>query len=144
MTNEAEALLSDLVDGLDVDPDLLAAALGEPGAADTLVAFSRIRQRFADAERPSEAFYASMTGLLGAPRPARRVPAIVPWAAAAALVMATGTGVAIGRATAPRPLPPPVAYCMDRSGVAHGPGRTAVVDGLTQECVPRGVWLPVR
>ena len=146
MTHEAEALLSDLMDGVDVDPDLLRAALGEAGACDTLVAFSRLRQRFADeGERPGPDFYVSMERRLRGSRSRRRFPAFVPWAAAAALVAAVGAGVVIGRATvSPQQLPPPAAYCMDRSGVAHEAGVTALVDGLKQECVPRGMWLPVR
>jgi hypothetical protein len=143
MTNESEALLSDLVDGLDVDPELLTVALREPSANDTLVAFARIRRQFSrDEARPSQAFYASMPPLARTAS-SWRLPVLVPWfGIAALLVLATATGLMIGRATV-QPPPMPAVVCMDRSGSPHEPGKTASVDGLTQECVARGDWLPI-
>jgi hypothetical protein len=147
MTNESEALLSDLVDGLDVDPDGLAAALRERDAADTLVAFARIRHQLTtDDERPSQSLYTTIRQALEAPPPRKAVRQLLPWFAVAALVaMAVIGGALLGRITSPvqDPSETPVAYCTDRSGAAHKPGTMVLVDGLTQECVARGDWFPV-
>ena len=147
MTNESEALLSDLVDGLDVDPERLAAALQEPDAAETLVAFTRItRQIRGDDARPSQSFYTAVHKVLETPRPRRSIPVLLPWFAVAALVLVAAAGGALlGRFTAllQHPSDAPVAYCTDRSGSAYRPGASTTVDGLTQECVARGDWFPV-
>jgi hypothetical protein len=52
MRPESEGLLSILIDGEPVDPDRLAEVLSEGDAAETLVAFVRIRHRVEQARRP--------------------------------------------------------------------------------------------
>jgi hypothetical protein len=146
MTNESESLLSDLMDGPDVDPDRLAVALAEPGAAETLVAFARVKRQFGQCdERPSAAFYASMQPVLSeSHRPEARPRPRLLLAVAALLLLATVIGGVLGRRTAPATERfASAAYCMDRYGSAHQSGQTAFVDGLTQECVTRGTWIPV-
>lgn len=58
MKAESEELLSLLVDGEEVDPDALAAALAEPGATDLLVQYACVHRavRNPDAQ-PGDAFY---------------------------------------------------------------------------------------
>lgn len=146
MTNESETLLSDLVDGLDVDPDQLKVALAEPGASETLVAFARVRRQFGQCdERPSSGFYSAMRPVLEGTRgvDAQPRPRLL-LAVAAVLLLTTVVGGVLGRITAPKTeTPVSGGYCMDRYGASHRSGQTAFVDGLTQECVTRGGWIPV-
>jgi hypothetical protein len=85
MREELSEALSAFVDGEDFEPQVLAQALGEPGAREMLIECVLLRGACAGAERPSEAFYAAMTARLAA---RRGRPALRLLAAAAVLALA--------------------------------------------------------
>jgi hypothetical protein len=61
MSSNHREMLSAFFDGEPVEPDLLASALREPGAADLLVEFARLRAAVqADTSHPTEEFCESM------------------------------------------------------------------------------------
>jgi hypothetical protein len=89
MSPDPLEILSALLDGEPVAPDVLAAALLAPGAREALVDFAGVRAQIAaDDSRPSPAFYRVMERLAGD----RRRGAYTPWtilrAAAAVVVLA--------------------------------------------------------
>jgi hypothetical protein len=145
MTEPHESILSDLADGLAVDPSVLAAALQEPEAARTLVAFVAVQHRLSnDQAQPSERFYTNMRRALASQPTPRRTSRMVPAFAVAVLWMATAVGAALlGRMSAPSPPAFAGEYCTDSAGTAHRPGSIVVIDGLARKCVTRGDWLPV-
>lgn len=74
MTQDALQILSALLDGEPVAPDVLAAALLAPGAREALVDFARLRAEIkADESRPSPRLHATIEHMLGRPRRPRRV-----------------------------------------------------------------------
>jgi len=90
-------VISALLDGEAVVPDVLSAALLAPGAREALVDFAGLRARLAaDDARPSAAFLRAMNGILGR-RPSaawavlRRVAAVVVLALAAVGAISLGT-----------------------------------------------------
>jgi hypothetical protein len=82
-------VISALLDGEPVAPDVLAAALLAPGAREALVDFAGVRAELAaDDSRPSPAFYRAMDRLIGDRRRGVRTPWAVLRAAAAVVVLA--------------------------------------------------------
>jgi hypothetical protein len=89
MTQDPFQILSTLIDGEPVAPDVLAAALLAPGAREALVDFVRLRAEIrADESRPSPRLHAAIDHMLGRPRRPRRVMWRVLQGAAAAVVLA--------------------------------------------------------
>ena len=95
MTDDALLLISDCLDGEPVDPHALARALEDEaarGLACDLLLLRAAANGTGSEERPSDAFYARMQGLLAPSTPRRR-----PWrplAAAAAILLAALAGFA--------------------------------------------------
>jgi len=82
-------VISALLDGEPVAPDVLAAALLTPGAREALVDFAGVRaQLAADDSRPSPAFYRAMERLVGERSRGARTPWAILRAAAAVVVLA--------------------------------------------------------
>ena len=96
MKAESEELLSLLVDGEQVDPDALAAALAEPDATETLVQYARVHRAVLNPEtRPSDQFYQKMRRQLEA-GPRRTIPWRAALAAAAVIVLSVLGGMWFG------------------------------------------------
>jgi len=115
MKAESEELLSLLVDGEQVDPDALAAALAEPDATETLVQYARVHRAVLNPDmRPSDQFYEKMCRQLDA-GPRRTIPWRAALAAAAVIVVSVLGGMWLGWSMLPtRSVPVPV--------VMHTPG----------------------
>ena len=89
MTQDPLQILSALLDGEPVEPDVLATALLAPGAREALVDFARLRAELgADDSRPSLALYGAIDQVLGRRRPTSRTVWRVLQGAAAAAVLA--------------------------------------------------------
>jgi hypothetical protein len=96
MTRDPLEVLSELMDGEPVEPDVLAAALLAPGAREALVDFARLRAAMgADDSRPSASFYQGVGRTAAAGRQPRPVAWRVVQGLAAAVVLAlAGLGAA--------------------------------------------------
>ena len=89
MSQDSLEVISALLDGEPVAPDVLAAALLAPGAREALVDFAGIRAQIAaDDSRPSPAFYRAMNGLVGDRRRGVHTPWAILRAAVAVVVLA--------------------------------------------------------
>ena len=89
MSPDPLEILSALLDGEPVAPDVLAAALLAPGAREALVDFARLRAELAaDDSRPSPALHRAMDRLVGDRRRGVRTPWAILRAAAAVVVLA--------------------------------------------------------
>lgn len=87
MTRDPLEILSALLDGEPVAPDVLAAALLAPGAREALVDFVRLRAEIgADVSRPSPNLQATIGNALGRRRPPGRTWRTVQVAAAAVVL----------------------------------------------------------
>jgi hypothetical protein len=114
MTPDQGETLSAFVDGVAVDPDRLAEALGGPDATAWLVACARLRADISDdGSRPSPAFYERMHAALR-PRGLRwlvRAAAVaLPWPVAAGAAVATlagGLWAGLWLGAGPTPAEPP-------------------------------------
>jgi hypothetical protein len=98
MNGDPLEVLSALLDGEAIAPDVLASALQTPGAREALVDFARLRAELAaDDSRPSPALHRTMSRVLSrrasnsAGRVLRAVAAVVVLALAARGAMSLGT-----------------------------------------------------
>jgi hypothetical protein len=108
MKPEHLEVLSALFDGERVDATLLAEALADPAAADTLAEFAGLRLRVQEeCGEPSDAFYARMDTLMKREGLAARLARALLPAVAASLLVASGVlGFALGGLLQqPPPLP---------------------------------------
>lgn len=88
MTQDPLQILSALLDGEPVEPDVLAAALLAPGAREALVDFVRLRAAVtADDSRPSPKLHAAIGDALGRRRASGRTAWRMAQATAAAVVL---------------------------------------------------------
>jgi hypothetical protein len=100
VSQDSLEVISALLDGEQVAPDVLAAALLAPGAREALVDIAGIRAHIAaDDSRPSPAFYRAMDRLIGDPRRGVRTPWAILRAAAAVVVLALAAVGAISLGT---------------------------------------------
>jgi hypothetical protein len=132
MKPEHLEVLSALFDGERVDATLLAEALADPAAADTLAEFAGLRLRVhEECDEPSDAFYARMETLMKRQGLAARLArALLPAVAACLLVAAGLLGFALG-GMLQQPVPLPVAV-----PVEPPPSRAGGIVPVTAAPVP--------
>ena len=115
-TDPSLEIVSAFVDGEDVPPAALAAALAAPGARELLRDAFLLRAAVRDEARPSDAFYSRMKRTLaGAGRESwwrRTVPLPLPALAAGLLLAAVLVGLWLERARPQDVSPPPVSRLM--------------------------------